>query len=213
VVLLRALQERRPLETEQGRVAVGWLIVEDLAMVQTLVLLSPVAGLLGGCGQAVGAADNGEIARALAITFTKVAAFVRLCWSSGGRLSPGSCITSRRPVLGSCSAWRFSRWRWASPMGRSSCSAPPLPWLERRRAVSAQETPAHEGAGTNLPTTTLEDHMVLVGFGRVGSRVGQELGSEKMAFLVIEDRNELVEQLRASGIEAIPESEREPTRS
>ena len=55
--------------------------------------------------------------------------------------------------------------------------------------------------------------MVLVGFGRVGSRVGQELGSEKMAFLVIEDRNELVEQLRASGIEAIPESEREPTRS
>jgi CPA2 family monovalent cation:H+ antiporter-2 len=39
VVLLRALQERRLVETEQGRTAVGWLIVEDLAMVLTLVLL------------------------------------------------------------------------------------------------------------------------------------------------------------------------------
>ena len=46
VVLLRALQERRLLDTERGRIAVGWLIVEDLAMVLTLVLLPPVAGLL-----------------------------------------------------------------------------------------------------------------------------------------------------------------------
>src|SRR5215510_10666418 len=37
VVLLRAMQERRLLETERGRIAVGWLIVEDLAMVLTLV--------------------------------------------------------------------------------------------------------------------------------------------------------------------------------
>ena len=39
VVLLRALQERRLVETERGRIAVGWLIVEDLAMVLALVLL------------------------------------------------------------------------------------------------------------------------------------------------------------------------------
>src|ERR687896_382726 len=43
VVLLRALQERRMIETERGRIAVGWLIVEDLAMVLTLVLLPALA--------------------------------------------------------------------------------------------------------------------------------------------------------------------------
>ena len=47
VVLLRALQERRQVETEKGRIAVGWLIVEDLIMVVTLVLLPPLAALLG----------------------------------------------------------------------------------------------------------------------------------------------------------------------
>ncbi|HQS50173.1 MAG TPA: cation:proton antiporter, partial [Xanthobacteraceae bacterium] len=48
VVLLRALQERRLLESEQGRIAVGWLIVEDLAMVLALVLLPAMSGALGG---------------------------------------------------------------------------------------------------------------------------------------------------------------------
>ena len=43
VVLLRAMQERRLLETERGRIAVGWLIVEDLAMVLALVLLPALA--------------------------------------------------------------------------------------------------------------------------------------------------------------------------
>src|SRR6201991_1653373 len=53
VVLLRAIQERRLMETERGRIAVGWLIVEDLAMVVALVLLPAVAGLLGGNNDAV----------------------------------------------------------------------------------------------------------------------------------------------------------------
>ena len=48
MVLLRALQERRLIETERGRIAVGWLIVEDLAMVLALVLLPALAGVLGG---------------------------------------------------------------------------------------------------------------------------------------------------------------------
>src|SRR6185369_6060939 len=43
VVLLRALQQRRLLETERGRIAVGWLIVEDIAMVLTLVMLPALA--------------------------------------------------------------------------------------------------------------------------------------------------------------------------
>ena len=50
VVLLRALQERRLVETDHGRIAVGWLIVEDLVMVVTLVILPPIAGLLRGAG-------------------------------------------------------------------------------------------------------------------------------------------------------------------
>src|SRR5688572_24817853 len=50
VVLLRALQDRHLIETERGRIAVGWLIVEDLAMVLTLVLLPALAELLNEGG-------------------------------------------------------------------------------------------------------------------------------------------------------------------
>ena len=53
VVLLRALQERRLIDTERGRIAVGWLIVEDLAMVLALVLLPALAGVLGGSRQPI----------------------------------------------------------------------------------------------------------------------------------------------------------------
>ena len=48
VVLLRALQERRLVETERGRIAVGWLVVEDFAMVLALVLLPALAGVAEG---------------------------------------------------------------------------------------------------------------------------------------------------------------------
>ena len=46
VVLLRALEERNTLDSINGRIAVGWLIVEDLAMVLALVLLPALAGVL-----------------------------------------------------------------------------------------------------------------------------------------------------------------------
>src|SRR5690242_4620694 len=55
VVLLRALQERRLVETERGRIAVGWLVVEDFAMVLVLVLLPAYAGLIGAAPPAAGA--------------------------------------------------------------------------------------------------------------------------------------------------------------
>ena len=48
VVLLKALEERNAVQTPNGRVAVGWLIVEDLAMVLVLVLLPALAEVLGG---------------------------------------------------------------------------------------------------------------------------------------------------------------------
>jgi CPA2 family monovalent cation:H+ antiporter-2 len=48
VVLLKALEARGLLDTMNGRIAVGWLVVEDLATVLVLVLLPPLAGVLGG---------------------------------------------------------------------------------------------------------------------------------------------------------------------
>lgn len=47
VVLLRALEERELIESKRGRIAIGWLIVEDLAMVLTLVLLPPIVTMMG----------------------------------------------------------------------------------------------------------------------------------------------------------------------
>jgi len=48
VVLLKALEARGVLDSMNGRIAVGWLVVEDLATVLVLVLLPPLAGILGG---------------------------------------------------------------------------------------------------------------------------------------------------------------------
>lgn len=86
VVLLRALQERRLIDTERGRIAVGWLIVEDLAMVLTLVLLPAMAGLLKG--EATNGAGLAALAMPIAITLGKVAAFVIFMLVVGRRVIP-----------------------------------------------------------------------------------------------------------------------------
>jgi monovalent cation:H+ antiporter-2, CPA2 family len=83
VVLLRALQERRLVETERGHIAVGWLIVEDLAMVLTLVLLPAIANALSG-----ETADMTSVAGSLALTLGKVGAFVALMLIVGRRVIP-----------------------------------------------------------------------------------------------------------------------------
>ncbi len=95
VVLLRALQERRLLETERGRIAVGWLIVEDLVMILALVLLPPLAGLLGGReqpqGMELGLALNlglGSVWETLLATGLKVGLFVVLMLVVGRRVIP-----------------------------------------------------------------------------------------------------------------------------
>jgi CPA2 family monovalent cation:H+ antiporter-2 len=84
VVLLRALQERRLIETERGRIAVGWLIVEDIAMVLALVLLPVIAGLLQG----ERGASPSDIALALGLTGAKIAAFVAVMLIVGKRVIP-----------------------------------------------------------------------------------------------------------------------------
>jgi CPA2 family monovalent cation:H+ antiporter-2 len=89
VVLLRLLQERRLLDSEWGRIAVGWLIVEDLAMVLTLVLLPAVAAFLSEDGiLAQRILSLEEIAQAVLITLGKVATFVGLMLLVGRRMIP-----------------------------------------------------------------------------------------------------------------------------
>jgi CPA2 family monovalent cation:H+ antiporter-2 len=90
VVLLRAMQERRLMETERGRIAVGWLIVEDLVMVLTLVLLPPLAGLLreDPASGAAGPIQMADLAETLLITLGKVTAFVALMLIVGRRVVP-----------------------------------------------------------------------------------------------------------------------------
>ncbi len=82
VVLLRALEERRLVETPRGKIAVGWLIVEDLAMVLALVLLPVFAHDAGESGDAAG------LGLTIALTLGKVAAFVALMLLVGRRVIP-----------------------------------------------------------------------------------------------------------------------------
>ncbi|GMV09264.1 MAG: hypothetical protein AMXMBFR55_09980 [Gemmatimonadota bacterium] len=86
VVLLRALEARGVLDTHNGHIAVGWLVVEDLACVLALVLLPALAPSLGGTVAAV-APQAGALA-SLAITLGKVVAFVVLMVVVGKRLFP-----------------------------------------------------------------------------------------------------------------------------
>src|SRR3954471_1724760 len=83
VVVLRTLQERRLLDTERGRIAVGWLIVEDLAMVLVLVFLPALADFQGAPG-----VNLSMVALPLAITLGKFATFMALMWFVGRRVIP-----------------------------------------------------------------------------------------------------------------------------
>ena len=86
VVLLRALQERRLVETERGRIAVGWLIVEDIAMVVALVLLPAVAQ--GAASGDLDGANIRDLAIALGLTVAKFAGFVAVMLLLGKRVVP-----------------------------------------------------------------------------------------------------------------------------
>ncbi|HEU4525140.1 MAG TPA: cation:proton antiporter [Gemmatimonadales bacterium] len=86
VVLLRALEARHALNTVNGRIAVGWLIVEDVFVVLVLVVLPAVAGLLGGSTPA--AQGDESLGRTIGLTLTKVAAFIALMLIVGRRVLP-----------------------------------------------------------------------------------------------------------------------------
>jgi CPA2 family monovalent cation:H+ antiporter-2 len=85
VVLLRALETLGILDSFTGRIAVGWLVVEDLAMVLVLVLLPPLGGWLSGKG---GASDPLALWEMLGLTLLQVGAFVALMLVVGRRVFP-----------------------------------------------------------------------------------------------------------------------------
>lgn len=337
VVLLRALQERRLIDTERGRIAVGWLIVEDLAMVLTLVLLPALAGMLKG-----DAGSLGSLALPFLITIGKVVAFVAFMLIVGRRIIPmmlhyvahtGSRELFRLAVLaislgvafGAASLFDVSFALGAffagmilseSELSQRAANETlplrdafavlffvsvgmlfdptivlrePLPvlatvliivivksaaafaivrafghptstaltisaslaqigefsfilaglgvslelmpergrdlilagailsilinpllfaWLDRALARDAA-APAQEGEETaeppreELPVTALKDHIVLVGYGRVGNLIGAALRAAGQPFLVIEDSAGPIERLRGEGVEAL----------
>jgi CPA2 family monovalent cation:H+ antiporter-2 len=344
VVLLRALQERRLMETGRGRIAVGWLIVEDLAMVLALVLIPTFANLQTGdankpaIGPLAAYLDMG-IWGVLLLTAVKLALFVALMLIVGRRLIPwilhyiahtGSRELFRLAVLaialgvafGSTKLFDVSLALGAffagmmlreSPLSqRAAQESLPLrdafavlffvsvgmlfdpfsvirdPWpliatllviiigkslaaflivlafrhpvataltisaslaqigefsfilaelgfaskllskqardlilagailsimlnplvfagvdwliarLERRNAPSP-----NRAAAKAIPVTHLTDHTILVGYGRVGNLIGNDLKQKKLPFLVIEASDSTVSKLRESGIEAL----------
>jgi monovalent cation:H+ antiporter-2, CPA2 family len=95
VVLMRALQDRDLMQTDRGKVAVGWLVVEDLVMVIALVLVPPLAGLLGGIAQPIEEGAElvtqvgiGPIAATVLVTLVKAASFVAIMLVVGQRVIP-----------------------------------------------------------------------------------------------------------------------------
>lgn len=94
VVLLRALEERQLLDSQRGRIAIGWLIVEDLVMVLALVLLPAFAGVLEQ-----GSADIASLASDLLLTLGKVIAFMLLMMLVGRRVIPW--VLARSAATGS----------------------------------------------------------------------------------------------------------------
>jgi CPA2 family monovalent cation:H+ antiporter-2 len=84
VVLLRALQDRDMINSNDGRIAIGWLVVEDLLMVLTLVLLPTLTGVMGGTVPN----NSGNLWLAVGITFGKVVLFIGLMLVAGVRFFP-----------------------------------------------------------------------------------------------------------------------------
>ena len=98
VVLLKALQDRHLVDSDRGRIAVGWVIVEDIAMVLALVLIPALAGAMGGTAQELHDPFVDVVERftglelniwgILAVTVVKLAAFVGFMLVVGRRVIP-----------------------------------------------------------------------------------------------------------------------------
>lgn len=346
VVLLRSLQERRLLTTERGRIALGWLIVEDIAMVFVLVLIPAVVPLLDGsmARNAAFGFGSSQVIGTIALTMAKVVAFIAVMMILGRRFIPwtlhyiahtGSRELFRLGVLVIALGFAFGaaklfgvsfalgaffagmilsesqlsqraaeetlplrdafavlffvsvgmlfdpsiivRQTWPllatlvvilvisplvayaivrfyqysigtaltisasiaqigefsfilaglgvtigvlSPEARDLILAGALisilvnpacfmladrlrPWLERNEASGPEVVPQSEVAPPEIKPTLLEDHVVLVGYGRVGRRIGNELLHLGATLFVIDENDVVAAELNAAGTEAI----------
>lgn len=96
VVLLRALEENNILQTLQGRIAIGWLIVEDLAMILALVLIPALATIDAAGAEATAAVIDSaaesssiwDVLEPVLIAIGKVALFVAIMIIGGRRILP-----------------------------------------------------------------------------------------------------------------------------
>ena len=99
VVLLRALEQRGVLKSVNGSIAVGWLVVEDLAMVLVLVLLPPLAGWLGATAE--GSATEGfnsDLLITLLLTLARYRSSLLSCLLLGNAFFPGCFGMSPVPI-------------------------------------------------------------------------------------------------------------------
>jgi CPA2 family monovalent cation:H+ antiporter-2 len=87
VVTMRALQERRLIDSQRGRITVGWLIVQDVLTVVALVLLPPLAPVLKN-GATLASLEPWALAASLGLTLGKLVAFAALMFVVGRRLIP-----------------------------------------------------------------------------------------------------------------------------
>jgi K+:H+ antiporter len=345
VVLMRALQEHRLLDSERGHIAVGWSVFQDLLTVVVLVLLPPLSGLLKGePGLAAGDLDSSKLAFALGVTVVKVVAFIALMLVVGKRVipailhyiahtgsrelfrlavlavalgvaflaaeffdvsfalgaffagmvlseselsqraaeeslplrdafavlffvsvgmlfDPAVIVHEPAPLLGTLVAvmaggagTAFLMMRlFGYPLGTALLVAAGLaqiaefsfiladlgiglgilperardlilatsivsilanpalfaavdrlkPWIDRREGKLAPSGPDHEPVPEELRITSLRNHAVLIGYGRVGGLVGDSLQQQGWPLLVIEDGADAVKRLHAKGIEVI----------
>jgi CPA2 family monovalent cation:H+ antiporter-2 len=89
VVVLRALEAQGTVQTANGRIAIAWLVVEDLAMVLTLVLLPALADLAGaGSSRAGAGVPSASLATLMAITVLKIGLFLAVAIVAGPRVVP-----------------------------------------------------------------------------------------------------------------------------
>ena len=96
VVLLRALTDRNELETPQGRIAVGWLIVEDLLAVLVLVLLPTIAPIIGTADAGEPAPIGPDTLAPVAVALAKAVAFAVVMIVVGARVVPWLLIIVAR---------------------------------------------------------------------------------------------------------------------
>lgn len=128
VVLIRALEERRQSKGDIGKIAVGWLIVEDLVIVIALVML-PLVVVPAGT-----AVDPGALAANIGWTLVKVAVFVALMLVVGGKMLPWLLVRIAHTKSRELSPWGCWPSPWASPLSPMRSSAPPSPWAPLSRA-------------------------------------------------------------------------------